>query len=80
MQDTSKLKSRKEIIAHVLNDLYSLKHDNFSPNQQYAIDENILFFQAARSIFGYLIWLFRIGFAKKPGVKSLRLPPNIEWL
>lgn len=61
-----KMRNREKTISYVLNDLYSLKQGNFSPGQQYAIDENILFFQAVRSIFGYLIWLFR----RAPNIKQ----------
>lgn len=47
--------NRKKIIEEVLNDLESLKND---PSlNQYAIDENIAFFDATKSIFRYIWWL-----------------------
>lgn len=48
---------RKEIIGEVLNDLELLKND--SSLNQYAINENIAFFDATKSIFRYIWWLLR---------------------
>lgn len=47
--------NRKKIIAEVLKDLELLKN-NPSINQ-YAINENIAFFEATKSIFSYIKWL-----------------------
>ena len=49
--------NRKEIIDHVLNDLRSLKGKG-SFHNQYALDENIAFFEANRSFPSYIKWLF----------------------
>src|SRR3989338_8899861 len=54
-----KTKNREKIISHVLNDLRSLEEDNFSQDQKYAINENFLFFKAAKSLAKYIIWLFK---------------------
>lgn len=46
---------RQETISDVIKDLELLK--NNSKSNQYAIDENIAFFEAIKSIFGYIKWL-----------------------
>lgn len=48
-------KNRKEIIDEVLKDLELLK--NKPDFNQYAINENIVFFEATKSIFEYIWWL-----------------------
>lgn len=48
--------NRQEVIEHVLNDLHTLKNsDSFS--NQYAIDENIIFFESIKSFPQYVKWL-----------------------
>lgn len=51
------MKNRKEIIKEVLNDLRSLQSSK-SVNQ-YAVEENINFFKACKSIFAYLFWTLK---------------------
>lgn len=51
------MKNRKEIIAEALNDLKLLQSN--SRINQYAIQENIDFFKANKSIFTYLLWVIR---------------------
>lgn len=59
--------NRKKIIAEVLEDLELLKN-NPSINQ-YAINENIAFFEATKSIFSYIKWLI----TQAPKIDGARL-------
>lgn len=61
------MKNRKEIIKEVLNDLKLLQSNN-SINQ-YAVEENINFFKASKSIPTYLFWVIK----KAPRVDGERL-------
>lgn len=51
------MKNRKEIIKEVLDDLQLLQSSNSS--NQYAVEENIIFFKACKSIFAYLFWTLK---------------------
>lgn len=51
------MKNRKEIIKEVLNDLRSLRLS--SGVNKYAVEENIIFFEACKSIFTYLFWTLK---------------------
>src|SRR3989338_3649692 len=59
---------RKEIISHVLKDLEILKN-NPSFQNTYAIQENIAFFEAIKSLSGYVFWLIK----RAPKLERLRL-------
>ena len=61
------MKNRKEIIKEVLNHLKLLQSNN-SINQ-YAVEENINFFKASKSIPTYLFWVIK----KAPRVDGERL-------
>lgn len=50
------MKNRREIIDHALSDLRSLKRKGSFSNQ-YALNENIAFFESIRSISSYIKWL-----------------------
>lgn len=54
-QNNHKSQSRKEIIEEILSDLRMLKNDTHF--NQYAINENIVFFEATKSILKYIQWL-----------------------
>lgn len=58
---------RGEIINLILNDLKSLKTSGFE--NQYAVEENIVFFHAIRSSFSYIKWLI----TKAPKLKRDKL-------
>lgn len=58
---------RQETISDVIKDLELLK--NNSKSNQYAIDENIAFFEAIKSIFGYIKWLI----TRAPKIDSEKL-------
>ena len=50
--------SRKEIIIHILKDLEDLRSSS-SFHNTYALEENIAFFEAIRSIRTYIVWLIK---------------------
>ena len=67
MKDISKLKDRREIIEHVLEDLVSLNGDD--PHLGYAIKENVDFFKVVASIRNYIVWVIK----KAPKLKREQL-------
>ena len=60
-------RARLEQIKEILKDLRDLKKRGFE--NQYAVDENIKFFEAIKSIRGYVKWFFR----ERPKIDGLRL-------
>jgi len=60
-------RARLEQIKEILKDLRDLKKQGFE--NQYAIDENIKFFEALKSLQGYIKWLFR----ERPKIDGSRL-------
>lgn len=59
--------AKKKAIDKVLGDLESLRRSGFE--NTYALDENVRFFNAARNIFSYAVWLF----SRAPYIDGRRL-------
>ncbi len=57
---------RNKQISDVLNDLKILKMSTQDPNKLSAIDYNVAFFEACKSIFKYAVWLI----IRAPKIKS----------
>ena len=62
------MSNRRAVIDHVLSDLQSLRRNPSFPNQ-YAVEENIAFFEAIKSFPSYLKWLF----IRAPKIDGMRL-------
>jgi hypothetical protein len=74
------MSARTGQIQQALQKLESFRKDPVYANQQYAIDANIVFLNAARSLPGYIWWLFFVA-PKLDGSRLLELTdfPVEEW-
>ncbi len=64
----TKIKDRKQLLGEIIRDLEDLKKRGFE--NQYAIDENIKFFEAIKSLPKYIKWLIK----EMPKIDDLSLP------